>query len=273
MIMTTAFKRGLRTVLCVLLAFTVAFSVCDSVEAKAKAKSKAKASKKPVKSVVIVLDPGHDTAHHGTNYQGFDEGSANLAIANYCKQELESYNGVKVFLTRTTLDCPYGANPDSTADCLAGRVNYAASVGASAIISLHNDYDSDLDPSVGGSKVIIPNASYRPDICLAGLSLAQQILPQLTATGLGINNWKLCPNGTGIVTRNSGVSTYPDGSPKDYYALINKAKTAGIPCVIVEHAYCTNPSDLANHLSTPEQLQQLGIADARGIAAYFGLSK
>ena len=259
--------KALRSVLCIALCAALALMFPQNAEAKAKSKKAA------AKNIVIALDPGHDTTHNGCHYGSFNEDFANLAIAMYCKQELDTYKGVTVYLTRTTLDCPYGADPASSTSCLAGRVNFAKSVGASSLISLHNDYDADQDPNQSGSKIIIPNAFYRSDICLAGLGLAQSILPQLTASGLTVNNWKLCPNGTVIVYRNSTVGTYPDGTPKDYYALINKSKMAGIPCVIVEHAYCTSPSDLANHLTTQAQLQQLGIADARGIAAYYGLTK
>ena len=260
-------KRILKKSLCFATAAALAVGFVAPVHAKT-AKKKA-----ATKSIVIALDPGHDTTHNGAHYNSFIEEDANLAIAMYCKEELESYKGVKVYLTRTTSDCPYGADPASSIPCITGRVNYAISVGANAIVSLHNDLDSDYDPNQSGCKIIIPNAFYRSDICLAGLGLAQSILPQLSSTGLSVNNWKLCPNGTGIVYRNSASGTYPDGTPKDYYALINKAKTAGIPCVIVEHAYCTSPSDLANHLSTQAQLRELGVADARGIAAYYGLSK
>ena len=266
--MTIKTGKILRSAVCIALAFTLAAG--SSIPAHA---AKAKTKKTAAKKIVIAIDPGHDTTHNGCHYGSFVEENADLAIAMYCKQELDTYKGVTSYLTRSTLDCPYGADPSTTAACLSGRINYAQSVGANVIVSLHNDLDADYDPNVSGCKIIIPNAFYRPDICLTGLGLAQSILPQLTATGLTINNWKLCPNGTGIVYRNSSLSTYPDGTPKDYYALINKAKTAGIPCIIVEHAYCTSPSDLSNHLSTQEQLQQLGIADARGIAAYYGLTK
>ena len=267
--MKPTFKKIFKTAVCLMLAAAFVITMTSDVAAASKKKSKATAKK----NIVIALDPGHDTTHHGCTYGSFDENFADLAIAMYCKQELETYKGVTVYLTKTTLDCPYGADPSTTTGCLSGRVNYAKAVGAAALISLHNDYDGDLDSSQCGCKIIIPNPYYRPDICMTGFGLAQSIIPQLTATGLTVNNWKLCPNGTGIVTRNSSVSTYPDGTPKDYYALINRAKSAGLPCIIIEHAYCTNPSDLANHLTTADQLQQLGIADARGIAAYYGLSK
>ena len=202
--------------------------------------SQAKTSKASVKkNIVVVLDAGHDTT---------------------------------VYMTRTGLDCPYGADPDSTSKCLASRVNYAKSVGATVLVSLHNDYDPDLDTSQNGSKVIVPNPNYRPAICVEGTGLGQSILTQLVAAGMNINDWKLCPNGTGIVTRDSGSSTYPDGTAKDYYALINQSKSAGFTAVIVEHGFCTNYSDRVNHLSTPEQYAVLGAADAAGIASYYGLT-
>lgn len=223
-------------------------------------------------NIVVVLDPGHDTTHLGCHYENFEEGLANLYIAYYCKAELEKYNGVTVYMTRTGFTCPYGYDSDSKSDCLSARVNYAKSVNADVLISLHNDYDPDLDNSQNGSKVIIPNPNYRPDYCVTGHDLGQSILTQLVATGLNVNDWKLCPNGTGLVTRDSDSSLYPDGTPRDYYALINKSKVSGFPCIIVEHAFCTNYSDRTNHLSTPEQYQELGIADATGIANYYRLT-
>ncbi|SHI94940.1 N-acetylmuramoyl-L-alanine amidase [Pseudobutyrivibrio xylanivorans] len=265
--MKTSIKRIVTCALCFSLALSLFASSTLSVDAKAKKKT-TKASK----NVVVVLDAGHDNTHLGCHYEGFEEGIANLYIAYYCKQELEKYNGVTVYMTRYGFDCPYGANPDSSADCLTGRVNYAKSVNADILISLHNDYDPDLDKSQNGAKVIIPNPNYRPDLCVKGSDLGKSILTNLTTTGLTINDWKLCPNGTGIVTRDSENGKYPDGSAKDYYALINKSKSSGFPCIIVEHAFCTNNSDRINHLSTTDQYQQLGIADATGIAQYYGLS-
>ncbi len=233
------------------------------------AKSKTTTSSK---NIVVVLDAGHDNTHEGCHYEGFDESIANLYIAYFCKQELEKYNGVTVYMTRTGFGCQYGYDENSTANCLTSRVNYAKSVNADVLISLHNDYDPDLDNSQNGSKVIIPNPNYKPALCVKGSALGQSILTQLTTTGLNINNWKLCPNGTGIVTRDSSSGTYPDGSAKDYYALINKSKSAGFTCIIVEHAFCTNYSDRVNHLSTAAQYQELGVADATGIANYYGLT-
>ena len=265
--MKTFFKKIVTIAICITAAASLIASNTVISEAKAK-----KASSTTSKNIIVVLDPGHDTTHLGCHYENFEEGIANLYIAYYCKQELERYKGVTVHLTRYGFECPYGANPDSSADCLTARVNFAKSVNADVLVSLHNDYDPDLDKTQNGAKVIVPNPNYLPELCVKGSDLGKSILGQLTTTGLAVNDWKLCPNGTGIVTRDSDSGKYPDGSAKDYYALINKAKTSGFTAVIVEHAFCTNNSDRLNHLSTPEQYQQLGIADATGIAQYYRLT-
>lgn len=257
-------KSLFKKILCLALALVTVSGLFVQTTITSEAKSS--------KNIIVVLDPGHDTTHNGCTYGDIDEATINLYIAYYCKQELEKYSGVTVYMTRYGWDCIYGANPDSSSDCLTGRVNYAKSLNADVYVSLHNDYDSDLDSTVNGSKVIIQNPNYKPQLYLNGSALASSILTELTKTGLNINDWKLCPNGTGIVTRDSTGALYPDGSSKDYYAVLNKTKTAGITGVIVEHAYVTNPSDRTNHLSTTDQLQELGIADATGIANYYGLT-
>ena len=262
--MRSLLKKVACIMLCAIVAISCVTSTTISSEAKAK-KAKAK------KNVVVVLDAGHDTTHLGCHYENFEEGTANLYIAYYCLQELQKYQGIDVYMSRTTFECPYGADPNSAAKCLASRVKFAKDKKADMLVSLHNDYDPDLDVTQNGCKVIVPNANYRPDICLKGVGMAQSILAELTTTGLTINNWKLNPNPTGIVTRDATSAKYPDGTPKDYYALINQSKSAGFTTVIVEHAFCTNKSDRENHLSTVEQYQELGIADATGIAKYYGL--
>ncbi len=259
-------KKLLAVLLCASIIVTGVVGSSTTADAKKKSAKSTKSN-----NIVVVLDAGHDSAHFGCHTDRFNEEIANLYIAYYCKQELEKYNGVTVYMTRYGFECPYNLAEDNKSDCLSNRVDFAKSVKADVLVSLHNDYDPDLDVTQNGSKIIVPNQNYKPDISNKGIALGQSILTQLTTTGLNINDWKLCPNGTGIVTRDSSSSTYPDGSAKDYYALINRSKTAGFTCVIVEHGFCTNESDLTNHLSTPEQYQELGIADATGIANYYGL--
>lgn len=254
------FKKFLSLLLA--LSFVMGLAVAPSVSVEAKAKAK--------KNIVVVLDPGHDSTHTGCTTSGLNEENINLYIAYYCKNELEKYDGVTVYMTRYDWTCPYGADESQKSSCLSARVKYAKSVKADVYVSLHNDYNPS-DATANGCKVIIPNPSYKPALCTQSQALATSIISQLTATGLNINVWEYCPTTTGIVTRDSS-SKYPDGSAKDYYAVINQSKTAGIPGIIIEHAYLSNKSDRTNHLSTVEQYQQLGVADATGIANYYGLT-
>ena len=217
-------------------------------------------------NVVIVLDPGHDASHVGTSskFNGvtYNEYELTLKIAQYCKDALEQYDGVTVYLTRNSNQCPNGAS--NATDCNAQRVAYAKSVGADYFVSLHlNSYS---DSSVGGAEIYYPNQNYRPDLSADGKGLAQSILDQLVDLGL---------TDRGVKIRNSedGTTYEEDGSLADYYGVIRRCKEAGITGIIVEHAFLSGTSDFENFLSSDAKLQKLGEADATGIANYLGLTK
>ncbi len=213
-------------------------------------------------TVVVVLDPGHDSTHAGArSASGLCEETLNLKIAKYCKEELEQYNGVKVYMTRTTESCPFPGSSNS--DDLAGRVDYAESVGATVYVSLHCNSNDSSEPT--GSQVYCPNKNYNASISEEGFALANVIMEQLNALGLS-------SRGIYSVDSQSGTK-YPDGSLADYYAVIRRSKLAGFPGIIVEHAFLSNTSDVNNYLSSDASLKNLGVADATGIANYFGLKK
>lgn len=222
-------------------------------------------------NVVVVLDPGHDASHGGTSGNGVSEAEVNFKIAQYCKEELEQYNGVTVYMTRDSMNCPYGGNSVKAAACNEQRVEYAKNVGANVYVSLHNN---SVDPkktepsSAFGVEIYYPNQNYNPSLSQEGGALASQILSQLTALGLH-------DRGTKVRSCQDRVPEYQyaDGSQADYYAVIRNCKKAGIPAIIVEHAFITNQSDVNNFLSTDEKLKSLGVADATGIAQYYGLKK
>lgn len=222
-------------------------------------------------NIVVVLDPGHDASHGGTSGNGVSEAEVNFKIAQYCKEELEQYNGVTVYMTRDSMNCPYGGNSVKAAVCNEQRVEYAKNVGANVYVSLHNN---SVDPkktepsSAFGVEIYYPNQNYNPSLSQEGGALASQILSQLTALGLH-------DRGTKVRSCQDRVPEYQyaDGSQADYYAVIRNCKKAGIPAIIVEHAFITSPSDVSNFLSTDEKLKSLGVADATGIAQYYGLKK
>ncbi len=209
-------------------------------------------------SLVVVLDPGHGGSDGGASANGVVEKMANLKIAQYCKAQLETYDGVIVYMTR---------NSDIYVD-LEDRTAFAASVGADVFVSLHNN---SAGSAATGTEVYYPNASYNGSVSNIGAGLSQEILNALTELGLadrGIRTRDYSPWGGA-----SHTEVYPDGSVADYYSVIRTAKLHGIPGIIVEHAFLTNPSDAANYLTSDASLKALGVADADAIAAYFDLGK
>lgn len=211
-------------------------------------------------NVVVVLDPGHDGTHGGSPANGFVEAQLNLKIAQYCKAELEEYRGVTVYMTRDSSSCPSGGGDNGL--CIQRRADIARNMGANLFVSLHNNYSD--SPSASGAEVWYPNQNYNPWTSQVGGSAASKILEQLTSLGL---------HNRGTQIRNAQIDKYPDGSAADWYGVIRHCKEYGIPGIIVEHAFMSNSSDAANFLSNDEGLKKLGVADATGIAQYYGLKK
>ncbi|RHN19249.1 N-acetylmuramoyl-L-alanine amidase [Dorea formicigenerans] len=223
-------------------------------------KSRAVASDAKTKNVVVVLDPGHDATHAGAiGVNGLREEVLTLKIARYCKEELQQYSGVTVYMTRESEACP---NPGtSSANDNAKRVAYAKSVGANVYVSIHMNSGAS---GAHGAEVYYPNSNYRSDIGAEGNKLASKVLEQLVALGLYNRGVKIENSGTG--------DTYADGSLADKFGVIRGSKNAGFPGIIIEHAFITNSSDAA-FLSNENNLKRLGQADAAGIVNYFGLTK
>ena len=223
-------------------------------------KSRAVASDAKTKNVVVVLDPGHDATHAGAiGVNGLREEVLTLKIARYCKEELQQYSGVTVYMTRESEACP---NPrTSPTNDNAKRVAYAKSVGANVYVSIHMNSGAS---GAHGAEVYYPNSNYRSDIGAEGNKLASKVLEQLVALGLYNRGVKIENSGTG--------DTYADGSLADKFGVIRGSKNAGFPGIIIEHAFITNSSDAA-FLSNENNLKRLGQADAAGIVNYFGLTK
>ena len=226
------------------------------------AKAKAAAAKSDDGNIVVALDPGHDSTHAGASSNGLREEVLTLKIANYCKEELEKYAGVTVYMTRTGAACPHPGG--SSGSDIGDRVYAAADAGADIYVSLH--LNSSTASSVNGSEVIIPNKSWKPQVAEEGEKLAEAILKELKAIGLNMRPDEIYSKDTTINER------YPDGSISDYFSVQIYAKERGIPGIIVEHAFITNSGD-RNYLKSESGLKKLGVADATGIAKYLGLSK
>lgn len=210
-------------------------------------------------NVKVVLDPGHDGTHAGASGFGVQEADLTLKIATYCKEELSTYNGITVYMTRESASCPAGGG-DNIA-CLDARANLAKNVGANVLVSFHLNT---ANGTARGVEVYYPNSNYNAQVGSNGQALAKKICDKLAALGL---------NYRGILIRNASYDKYPDGSAADYYGLIRRCKNNGIPGLIIEHAFLDNANDYYTYLSSDDKLKALGVADATAIAEYFGLTK
>lgn len=213
---------------------------------------------------VIVLDPGHDNTHSGAHQNGVAEEALVLKIAQYCKAELETYANVTVYMTRNSGDCPNGGSSVTSGICNERRVAYAQSVGADAYISFH--LNSSVSSSANGVGVYYPNSNYNAGIGQVGQGIAQKIYEKLRA--LGLSAW-----GSGTMIWNATEDKYDDGSAADYLGVIRNCKKAGIPAVLIEHAFLSSYGDYSSFLNSDDKLKALGVADATAIAEYYGLQK
>ena len=221
---------------------TAEASIGAALEAQGVTAESGKARSARAKNVVVVLDPGHDSKHAGAYGNGVHEEVATLKIAQYCKEELEQYSGITVYMTRESAACPFPNSKDNIDD-IKQRTAWAKTKGADVFVSFHLNSNDSSSPN--GAEVYYPKTSSE------GATLAQKIQNELVILGL----------------KNRGTKA------NETLAVINYSMKNGFPGVLIEHAFVSNSSDVNNYLNSDEKLKKLGIADAKGIASYFGLSK
>ena len=207
--------------------------------------------------IIIAIDPGHGGSDSGAVANGLREKDLTLEVSLALKEELESYDGVTVVMTRSTDVRP----SENLSEDLSSRVQTAAAARADALVSIHFNSGS---PLARGAEVWYGNSSsYNYATHTKGRQLSSNIQEELTDLGL---------TDRGIKTRDNPYYNYPDGSTGDYYAIIRQAREENMPGIIVEHAFLTSSSD-AQLLRDPAFVRSLGVADATGIAQTYGLSK
>lgn len=206
---------------------------------------------------IVVIDPGHSKESVGTRrtYNGitYKEEELVYKIAKYAEKELKQYTGVTVYLTRT----------EDSHLSIEDRVKFAKSKNADILVSIHiNATNEETTLASGVESMVAKIGNYNASNAQKGQNLAKIILEQLVALGF---------KDRGLVLQTS-QSTYPDGSKADYYGIPRYGQIYSVPSIIVEHGFINNASDW-QHLNNEAGLKELGIADAKGIAKYLGLSK
>ena len=200
---------------------------------------------------VIVLDPGHGGNDPGTSSSsGIIEAQVNYKLAIYAKEELEKYEGVKVYLTRYNT-CP----------SIRERAEFARDYNADLLISLHINSGAS---SARGAEIWVTQDNTKVEYYEKSKEVGYKILEKISQVGLKNN---------GVSTRSGQPNEwYPSGVVKDYYGIIRYAMDFDIRSLLVEHCYASNSLD-CEYINSDEKIKKLAIADAQGIAEAYCLEE
>ena len=204
----------------------------------------------------VVICAGHDATHTGASGNGLKEEELTFKVAQYCKQALEQYQGVTVYMDRDSISCKYPGQ--STSYCLNQRIKDAAALGANVFVDIHFNTGGGT-----GAEVYYPNKSYNEGIHQDGQNLANKILSELSALGLTNRGAKIKDGTTG--------ETDSNGNKDDYFTTNYLSKQYGMTGVIVEHAFLDSASDAAklkdeNFLKNWEKRMQQELQQLTGSA-------
>lgn len=197
----------------------------------------AKAAEKPV---VVVIDPGHGGNNLGAQHNGFTEKLLTLQVANAMKAELEKYDNVTVYLTRTS---------NEQGVSLEDRAAFAQSVNADFLYSLH--FNASAEHNFYGCEVW---ASAFGSCYQKGMDFGNIMSAELGSLDI----------------YQKGVKTKIGKKGEDYYGVIRACTARNIPGVIIEHAYLDHAYDVPK-VKAANFLNTLGVKDATAVAKYFKL--
>lgn len=190
--------------------------------------------------IVVVIDPGHGGENLGAEYEDYTEKEMTMIVANAMKEELEKYEGITVYLTRT------GDQELS----LEERCEYAKSVNADFLFCLH--FNMSEYHTLFGAECWV---SAFGENYSKGYSFANVEMEMLQELGLYSRGIKTRLNSRGI----------------DYYGILRHSRERDIPCVLIEHCHLDQENDQPFY-DHNEKLLEFGKLDATAVARYFQLS-
>lgn len=172
-----------------------------------------------VTTVDFVIDPGHGGSEPGAvgPTTGVTEKSLNLRIAEIVEWYLEEA-GYTVLLTRTTdVRLP-----------LASRGAIANAINPSAFISIHHNGGVTRQQATPGTEMYVDGGN--PEARRLGGLLFEETLDHLSVYEADwVGGWR------------NGVGTRLNSSGEDFYGI--HRYTPGVPSVITEVGYLSNPSE------------------------------
>jgi len=218
------------------------------------------------KKKVIVIDPGHGGKDAGAIANGLVEKDINLKVAKMLKNYLEKDGRFTVYLTRE----------DDTFIPLYDRTVFAIEKKADLFVSIHTNASENT--ALSGTYI------YTLNLRGAKSKLAKMVEERENKAVLDIVKVSANPTVNKIVADLSISNTMTEGlnlaktlekqlRAETDFKRIDSAnfavlKTPGIPSVLVEIAFLTNPND-AEKLKDEEFLRNFSKNLYKGIASYF----
>ena len=174
----------------------------------------------PLSGATVVLDPGHGGDEPGAvGPGGTREKDVNLAIALEAKRQLDA-QGATVVLTRT----------GDYRITLASRAAIVQSLQPTVFISIHHNAEPDEHRPTPGAETYYQIAS--ADSKRAAGLVYEELFRAFSAYQI---DW--------VADRDAGAKYRPNSSGGDYYGVLSR--TAGIPAVLSEAAFISNPPEEA----------------------------
>ncbi|MGN0243170.1 MAG: N-acetylmuramoyl-L-alanine amidase [Lachnospiraceae bacterium] len=171
---------------------------------------------------IIVLDAGHGGTDPGAIGNGLQEKDLTLKIVKYAKEYFDSDGSVKVYYSRLSDWLP----------SLVYRRDLAAEVNADMFISVHID---SYGTTSTGTSVLYNGTLNQTKNGLSSLEMANRYLESVVGA-------------TALTKR--GISNRPN------LAVLK----AMVPCVLIETAFISNPSDCSKVLAKNSKLKAVGKA-------------
>ena len=198
--------------------------------------------------IIVILDPGHGGYDVGAVAGGIQEKDVNWKIATRVKEILDAEPEITGILSRSENECPE----------LAERAQVAKNNGADLLVSFH--INSSTNSRVSGSEVYITANTNSTRFYQASNTLGQAVLANLASVGVPSHIYRP------IIKYTEENRYYSDGFLEDWYGIIREPMYYGIPGMIIEHCYISNPYDRANYLNDAK-INQMAEAEAKAIIA------
>ncbi|MCR5594961.1 MAG: N-acetylmuramoyl-L-alanine amidase [Lachnospiraceae bacterium] len=190
-------------------------------------------------TIKICIDPGHGGENLGAEWNGYLEKDMTMIVARSMKEELEKYQGIEVYMTRT----------EDVDMSLEERVDYAASVDADFFFCLHFNMSAEHD--MYGAECWV--SAFGNDYA-RGFDFSKIEMGLLTDLGL----------------YDRGIKTRLNSEGTNYYGVLRMADLEDMPAVIIEHCHLDNYNDEPFY-DEYDWLVEYGKLDATAVAMYYGL--